>query len=190
MGVDLRAWMKKGGAAGTGGRRGRERSGMAAVVLCAVACAIALVSCAAKPQVSEREVRMRYVNLNLIFEYMVRSDPDAQKVRRQKEDLLGSAKKLEAELAAADESRRQAIAKLLSENRSGLEEVRAAEELQKQRLLGEINRVLEAVGTRMEIDYIFNLGDALVYGKKEYDITETVLNEIITLRKRNAPVSR
>ena len=99
MGVDSRAWMKKGGAAGTGGRRGRERSGMAAAVLCAVACAIALVSCAAKPQVSEREVRMRYVNLNLIFEYMVRSDPDAQKVRRQKEDLLGSAKKLEAELA-------------------------------------------------------------------------------------------
>jgi Skp family chaperone for outer membrane proteins len=190
MGVDSRTWRRWNGGTGTGDRRGRERRGIPAVVHCAVACAIALASCAARPQVTEREVRMRYVNLNLIFEYMVRSDPDAQKVRRRKEDLLGSAKKLEAELAGADESRRQTLARLLSENRSGLEEVRSAEELQKQRLLGEINRVLEAVGARMEIDYIFNLGDALVYGKKEYDITETVLNEIIALRKRNAPVSR
>jgi len=46
------------------------------------------------------------------------------------------------------------------------------------------------VASRQQIDYIIGAGDTLVYYRREFDLTEDVIREIVSQRKRNAPVSR
>jgi len=42
----------------------------------------------------------------------------------------------------------------------------------------------------MRIDFVYNMGEGLVYSRREYDITEDILKELGSVRKRNAPPSR
>ncbi len=42
----------------------------------------------------------------------------------------------------------------------------------------------------MNVDFICNVGDDLLYAKKEFDVTEDVLREIMRLDERNSPEAR
>ncbi len=152
---------------------------------------VVLAGCGKAMTPGEREVRIRYVNMGIIFEYMVRTDLEAQKITRQREELTAMAARVEKEIReAGDAPGRRVMEKNLAEARADLEKLRSSEELHKQRLLNEINRAMDLVASRLQVDYIFNTGDSLVYFKKDFDVTELVIREIIALKKRNAPVSR
>jgi Skp family chaperone for outer membrane proteins len=153
--------------------------------------AMALAGCAASLPVNEREVRIRYVNVPLIYEYMARSDSDAQRAMRRGEETRAIVERLEREIRApGDEGAVKRSGERLEAARLEMNKARAAEEAHKQRLLTEMNRAMELVATRLQVDYILNTGESLVYFKKEFDITEAVLQEVMAQRKRNAPVSR
>ncbi len=138
----------------------------------------------------EREMRIRYVNMPLIYEYSLHNDQDAKNLKSQRTDLSAAIDLAKKRLQGADEVQRKSAQQELDRLHAEGERLRTREELHKQRLLEEINRAMASVAARLSIDYIFSTGDALVYFRKEHDITEAVLRELVAVRKRNAPVAR
>lgn len=148
-------------------------------------------ACAKPGTVNERELKIRYVNMGILFEYVVKSDTGSSAIVRQKEQQVQRIRNIEKEiLSAQDAGRKSMLLRDLENSRAEMERLQAQEELLKQKAYDEIRRALSSVAKRQRIDYIYNTGDCLVYAVQDYDVTETVLREIITRRKRNAPVSR
>ncbi|MCU0843930.1 MAG: OmpH family outer membrane protein [Spirochaetes bacterium] len=152
--------------------------------------AAVVASCGSVRPGDEREARIRSVNMALLFEYAVNSDPDARGVKAAKTEALAAARALKARIASADRSENETAGRELARRNAELEKLNAAEEQHRQRILSEISRAMSAVASRQGIDFILGAGEGAVYSGKEYDITEEVLREMAAMRKRNAPVSR
>jgi len=164
----------------------RSRAAVLAFALLAAACGTVPAI-----QGTDTPRELRCVNMSLVFEYMVRSDPDALGVRNRRCEVMSSIEAVEKKIAAApDEQARKALSAELAGYRAERDGLRATEEFHKQRILNEINTALQTVAARMQLDYVFDAGNGPVYYKKEYDITENVLREISAQKKRNAPVTR
>ena len=154
-----------------------------------------IFSCASKGEFRERNVntgpRFCYVNLNIIVEYMINNDPDAMEVKKRKEDIIQKIDSINKQLADIDDKidRDEYIEKQKNYNME-LAELKTDEEHYKNRILNQIDRALENIAKKSDIDFIFNIGEGAVYAKKEYDITEEVLREIIRQKERSSPVSR
>jgi Skp family chaperone for outer membrane proteins len=138
----------------------------------------------------ERELHIRYVNMPLIYEYSVHNDQDAKNLKSQRADLSAAIDLAQRRLQGADEVQRKSAQQELDRLHAEGERLRTREEFHKQRLLGEINRAMASVASRLSVDFIFSTGDALVYYRKEHDVTEAVLRELAAIRKRNAPAAR
>ncbi|HSV95418.1 MAG TPA: OmpH family outer membrane protein [Spirochaetota bacterium] len=157
----------------------------------AIILAAAIASSCGKARLAdESEARIRSVNMALLFEYAVNSDPDARGVKAAKTEALSAVRTLKARTMSADRSESEPAERELGRRNAELEKLNAAEEQHRQRILAEINRAMNAVASRQGIDFILGAGEGAVYSGKEYDITEEVLREMAALRKRNAPVSR
>lgn len=152
--------------------------------------ALMMGACSTGQQPAQPEPRIRCANIVLILEFMVRSDPDASALRARIEEERAAFARLEKESASAREGDRAGLAARVEEGRARLAELTAEEDSQKKRLMSELNRALSAVASRQQAEYVIAAGDALVYYRKELDITEDVIREIISQRKRNAPVAR
>jgi Skp family chaperone for outer membrane proteins len=152
--------------------------------------ALMMGACSTGRQPAQPEPRTRCANIVLILEFMVRSDPDASALRAKIEEERSLFARLEKENATAKEGDRAGLAARVEDARSRVAELAADEEAQKKRLLSELNRALSAVASRLQVEYVMAAGDTLVYYRKELDITEDVIREIISQRKRNAPVAR
>lgn len=157
---------------------------------CAVLLAAVLSSCGTFQPSVEREARIRSVNMGLLFEYAVAADPDARGVRAAKKEALSAVRSLQERMSSSDRAERETAERELKGRNAELAKLNAAEEQHRQRILGEIQRAMSAVASRQGIDFILGAGEGAVYAGKEYDITEEVLRELVSLRRRNAPVSR
>lgn len=152
--------------------------------------AATLSYCGSMRPPEEREARIRSVNMGLLFDYAVSSDPDARGVRAAKKEALSAIGSLREKAASSDLSERENAERELIRRNAELAKLNAAEERHRGLILGEINRAMSAVASRLGIDFILGAGEGVVYVGKEYDVTEEVLRELVSLRKRNAPVSR
>ncbi len=147
--------------------------------------------CGRLHEVKEREVRLRYVNLSIIFEFMINSDAEAVNLRNRKNELIADLRRTEEMiLKERDSDRKAGLITSMDRLKIDLRKAKEKEDSFKHRFLNEINRSLAIIADERGIDFILNIGDELVYSRREYDITDEVIREIITLRKRRAPVSR
>lgn len=137
-----------------------------------------------------KQQNIRFVNLNIIFDFMVNNDPGALKVRRNKEEILNAIEEINTRIAASEGDEKAGMLLELQEKQAGLIELKKEEEYYKNKILNEIDRAIGSVSRREEIDFVFNTGEGALYAKKEYDITENVLEEISSHRRKSAPVSR
>lgn len=139
---------------------------------------------------TEKEVqRFRYVNLSAIFEYMIMNDEDAGKVKKLKEEILAKINSLN-ESVENDQIQMETTSDKMRQYKSELAEIKKDEEHFKKKILDQIDRAIENIAKRTDIDFIFNIGEGAVYAKKEYDITADVLREIIKEKERSSPTSR
>ena len=170
--------------------RGLKRRG--AICLLVVLCVIMTAGGCAQPyKVAERYLRVRYVSVSLVFEYVVQNDEEARSLRKSMKETASRLKKLEERLRSGSDPAPKAVQEAdIGRTRKTLKAFEEKEGNIKRRILNDINRAIGQVADKNHVDYVFNLGDALVYSKKEYDITEDVLKEIMKFKKRNAPVSR
>jgi Skp family chaperone for outer membrane proteins len=168
--------------------RGR---GWIALILLSLIILFPLAGCGKVYEVKERELRIRYVNLSIVFEFLINRDPEARNLKSQKNELLVKIKDTEGELQKEGGGEKRIDLKNNLEGfRSELKKIKEKENYFKRKFLNEIDKAISILSKDMHIDFVLNMGDALIFSQKEYDITEDVIREIIKLKKRRDPVSR
>jgi len=136
-----------------------------------------------------RGVVIRYMNLKAVYTFVLNRNRDATEVKKQAEKKIARMKELDR---ALDEPGTDHVA-LLDEYRqvrSEVEALRTKSRDYKAKLLNQINRAVKNVSAKIKADMILNIGDELIYAKKEYDVTEDIMREIIRLDERQTPESR
>ncbi len=135
--------------------------------------------------------KFRYVNLNLIIEYMISNDPDARNLKKHKEDILQKLSAVTEKLAnITNELNRNELLEKQNQYKQDLSNIKRDEENFKSKVLNIIDRALENIAKRSDVDFVFDIGEGTVYAKKEYDLTEEVMREILKQKEKSAPVSR
>jgi Skp family chaperone for outer membrane proteins len=135
--------------------------------------------------------KFRYVNLNIIFEYLSGNDSEAKDLKKRKEEILQKIDTVSGQLESIkDEKNKNEIIEKQKQYKLELAKIKSDEDLYKNKIYTRINRALENIAKKSDIDFVFNIGEGAVYAKKEYDITEEVLREIIKQKERSIPVSR
>jgi Skp family chaperone for outer membrane proteins len=159
------------------------------IILSACACSSAPVK-EINTDISKNNINIRYVNIGIIFDYMVNKDPDALDIKKQKESLLKSIDNINKKINSSEDDPNQAILEELKVKQENLLKLKNDEDYYKSRILNEIDSAIESIAGKDDIDFVFNIGEGTVYARKEYDITEKILQEIESRLKRIAPVSR
>ncbi len=156
-----------------------------------ILCVASVTSCSLfkKKDIEGMQMTVRYMNLKAAYDFALSRNRDAMDVRTQMDVKLSRLRELERLL---DEPATDHVA-LLDEYRrvSGdLNALKARSRSYKAKLLSHVNRAVKNVSNRIKADYIFNIGDELIYAKKDYDITEDVLRELARIEERSAPEAR
>jgi len=122
---------------------------------------------------------------------MVSTDAEARQVRKQRKDILSALDSIERSLLTEpDMQKRKSLAVKRGDYGEQMRALRVREEYYKRKFLLNMNRAIDEVAVRMRIDYVFNIGEGLVYSRKDFDVTEQVLQELRKVKKRNEPQSR
>ncbi len=132
---------------------------------------------------------IRYMNLKAVYTYALGKNRDALDVKKKLDRKLARMKEIERDLnepsgdhvAALDEYRTLAADCAALKGRS---------RYYKGIILARIDRAVKNVAKNIKIDFIVNIGDELIYARKEYDVTEDVILEITRLDERRAPEAR
>lgn len=132
---------------------------------------------------------IRYINLKAVYNFALNKNRDALDVKKKLDARIARMKEIEEDL---DNPASDHVA-LLDEYRAVSNETRnlkGKSKYYKGKILTQIDRALKNLSKSMNIDFIYNIGDDLLYAKKEFDITEDVLREIMRLDERKSPEAR
>ena len=150
-----------------------------------------MMSCSSlkKGKKGAENIVIRYINMRSLYSYILKKDEKAELLRKKYERLEEQIEN-DKLLLLQDGNDTESIYKRLNSNREKIKSVADEEELHKGKLLNRINSAVKKVAQSAGIDFILNIGDEVVYGKKKFDITEDVLKELELLEMRSNPVSR
>jgi len=132
---------------------------------------------------------IRYMNLKAVYSFSLDRSRDALDVKKKLDEKLARMKEVEGGL---EEPSTDHVA-LLTEYRAldgEMKDLRGRSKYYKTRIMALIDRAVKNVAKSIKADFIYNIGDELIYAKKEYDVTEEIMREIIRLEERSAPESR
>lgn len=124
---------------------------------------------------------IRYINLNVIYEYIYNNSNEAQIIKRNIDALVKKIGDLE--------NSETAVSKLeLNHYRNELLKLRDQEKVFKTESFLQIKTAVNNVAVKHNADFIMNSGDGVVYSKPVYDLTHEVIKELKSLNKRTSPV--
>lgn len=135
------------------------------------------------------QLTIRYMNLKAAYDFALNRNRDALDVRRKIDARMSRMRELEGLL----ENPKTDHVALLDEYRTvsgDLNSLKTKSRKYKVKLLSQVNRAVKNVSNRIKADFIFNIGDELIYAKKEYDVTEDILRELVRVEERGAPEAR
>lgn len=160
-----------------------------------IACILTLVTlfaagCSSPVREESREPRIRYLNLRTLFDYLAGDDAEVKSLRGRREELRRIIDDLEGRLRPGGGIPEAVLRSDIRKYEGELKETARAEERLRGKYYDSINRAVTSVARRIHVDYVFNIGDDLVYSRRENDITELVLQELSGMKKRSAPQSR
>ncbi|MFW5771020.1 MAG: OmpH family outer membrane protein [Spirochaetota bacterium] len=134
---------------------------------------------------------VRYVQLEVLYEYLVSHDGGASSVRNRSEKLYGEIKVLEDQIMKqSDPEKRKELYTGLKKLKKELSDLRNKEKSYKKEFLEKIEDSARHVAKKHGYHLVLNGVDTVLYSNKEYDITREVLREIVSRKIRNAPVNR
>lgn len=142
--------------------------------------------CAASPDKGEGTSVVRYVNIKAVYEHALNNDKEFKELNVKRNALIDKKNSLikKPQSAASDVSAAEEI-KLIEKELASLF---ADEDTIKLRIYRRIGEVMRDIARRRGIDFIFNIGDVMVYAKTEFDITEDLINELDFRDERVSPL--
>jgi Skp family chaperone for outer membrane proteins len=147
--------------------------------------------CVPRSREEEHAVRIRYVYIPALLEYLAKGDPIAKELETRKIALRASMDAIKEKLEQGGGGIPEAVLRGdLKKYENELKALSAQEEKLKYDYYRTIDSAVATVARRLEIDCVFNRGEELLYAKKEYDITDKVIHELSSRKNRTAPHSR
>jgi len=125
-------------------------------------------------------IAIRYVQLPLLYNYMIQTSPDVSQLQQQYKEIQSKLGTM-SEVVDSDE-RKNCMEKLNSINKEM--------EKQKKIFLADIQQAVATIAKRKGYTIILGGGDTVVYAKDGYDITNEVLKELVATRLQKSPVTR
>ncbi len=132
---------------------------------------------------------IRTMNLEAVYGFVLNREGDAVQLKGKIQKLSEKVKELEQRLEA-EEGNRTVIKKELNESRAQLAELARKSAALRAKILERINRAVKGVSSRIKGDIVINYGEDIIYVRKEYDITEDVIRELMRIEQWSEPVSR
>lgn len=132
---------------------------------------------------------IRYVNLNALYSTLQANSQEFKNNNIKRKSLINSISELENTLLSGTSDSIKLL-DTLKKKRNQLQKIEKKNIKLKAKYLNKINVSIKKIAKKLEVDFILNIGDEVVYAKRKYDVTEDVLREIYRLEKRSAPVSR
>ena len=139
-----------------------------------------LLLCCSSLEKEQDTIAIRYVQLSLLYNYMIQTSPDASQLQQQYKEIQSKLGTIN-EVVDGDE-RKNCIEKLNSINKEM--------EKQKKIFLADIQQAVAIIAKRKGYTIILGGGDTVVYAKDGYDITNEVLKELVATRLQKSPVTR
>ncbi len=137
-----------------------------------------LLLCSSLPGGESSSTIVRYVNIKAVYEHALNNDKDLIELNKKRNSLIDKKNN------SAGDSKAEEI-KLIEKE---LADLSVDEDALKLRIYRKISDVIRDMARRRGIDFIFNRGDAMVYAKTEFDITEDVIRELNYRDDRVSPV--
>jgi len=133
--------------------------------------------CSSVPLVkSSPSSEIRYVNIKAVYEHVLKMDSELIENSKKREDLLDKKKSLaSAAVSSRNKVEAEAEIKLIDDELSLLA---LDEDAVKLRIYKKISDAVRDIARRRNIDMVLNIGDSLIYAKKEFDITDDIIDEI------------
>jgi Skp family chaperone for outer membrane proteins len=119
---------------------------------------------------------IRYVNIKAVYDHVLKIDSELIEKSKKRETLLDKKKSLAASAGSSKNKEEvEAEIKLIDDELSFLA---INEDEVKLRIYKKISTAVRDIARRRKIDMVLNMGDSLIYAKKEFDITEDIIDEI------------
>ena len=113
---------------------------------------------------SEKNAVIKYADLEIIYNYFLKKNEKAIKLLEKKKQIKNEKNKMFE------------IEKEIEKIKSGI--------------LRQINTAVKKVALEKKYDFIFNKNDTLLYGKKNKDVTNEIIEKIHFLQRRSSPITR
>ncbi len=150
-----------------------------------------MLFCVPRSRQEARTPRMGYVYLPALMEYLSKGDSAAKELEIQKSSLKASIENIKTKLERGDAGIPEAVLRAdLKKYENQVKSLSAQEEKLKAGYYRTIDSAIGVVARRLNVDFVFNRGEELLYADKEYDITEKVIHELWSRKNRTAPHSR
>jgi len=140
-----------------------------------------VVSCSSLNNNSSNEYVIRYINLNVIYEYVYSNSNEAQDLKRKIDSLNERIDKIEISEAGASGTE-------LIYYKSELVKLKDSEKKLKSEFYSRIKTALNNIAVKYKADFILNSGEGVVYSRPSYDITYEVIKELKSLEARTSPI--
>ncbi len=165
------------------------RRGLAILVLAATASSCSYFS--RKDAPSPPPV-IRYMNLKAVYEFLLNRTRDALEVKKKSDAIADRMREIERERRERQEEKREhaALDDEYDRLRGDYDSLKKAMKGHKVKLLSRIDRAVRNVAKKKKIDFVHNIGDELLYARKEYDISDEIVRELVRIEDRSAPESR
>jgi Skp family chaperone for outer membrane proteins len=119
---------------------------------------------------------IRYVNIKAVYDNVLKIDSELIEKSKKRKTLIDKKKSLAASAGSSKTKEEvEAEIKLIDDELSFLA---IDEDEVKLRIYKKISSVIRDISRRRNIDMVLNMGDSLVYAKKEFDITDDIIDEI------------
>ncbi len=112
---------------------------------------------------------IKYMNLSAVYQHAFNTDPDALKLKKDRDSLMARMKKTGGRIENSPEEKQ-----FLEE----LKHIKAREKKLKQKLYGEIDEAVKSVARRENADFVLNRGDAVIYARRSFDVTGLIIREL------------
>jgi peptidoglycan hydrolase CwlO-like protein len=140
-----------------------------------------ILSCSGINKKTSNDYVIRYINMNLVYEYAYNNSNEAQDLKR-KIDSLG--RKIEdAEFSEVSVSKSE-----IRYYKSEIARLREQEKKMKSEFYAGIKAAVNNIAAKYNTDFILNSGDGVVYSRPAYDLTYEVIKELKSLNERTSPV--
>jgi len=132
---------------------------------------------------------IRYVSLPAVYDFALNRSRDALKVKKALDAKNARFRELEKALEGStrDDAALREEYRILKKE---IEDLNEKSRVHKHRILSRIDRAVKSVAAKTNADFIFNIGDQLLYARREYDVTEDVIKECMRIDERSAPEAR